>query len=141
MFITSASFFGETTPRQTLRVQHLSLCSFAAQLPRNVKALWCVNVASFMRMQPLSLMILPKCYRTSSFYLNRTAIHELNFRIQSRRNNLNYTTVFGHLFKLQKGICAYCYEYLDLFDVNSVEIHHKLPSRYAQLALRDCISR
>ncbi len=82
-------------------------------------------------MQPLSLMILPKPLRTSSFYLNRTAIDELTFRIQSRKRNFNYTTncraVFGDLFKRQKGICAYCDEYLDLFEKDSVEIHHKLP--------------
>lgn len=98
-----------------------------------------MNVASFMRMQPLSLMILPKPLRTSSFYLNRTAIDELKFRIQSRRKNFNYTTMFGDVFKRQKGICAYCDEYLDLFDGDSVEIHkcyarHKLP-------LRDCVSK
>lgn len=89
-----------------------------------------------MRMQPLSLMILPKPLRTSSFYLNRTAIVEVNFRIQSRRKNFNYTTMFGDLFKRQKGICAYCDEYLDLFDGYSVEIHHKHPLSAASLPKR-----
>ena len=153
-FITSASPLGRKWHLHSPCAARKCVCCKSTPIPSSdslskrtlarhqpVQALWCVNVASFMRMQPLSLMILPKCYRTSSFYLNRTAIHEFNFRIQSRRNNLNYTTVFGHLFKLQKGICAYCYEYLDLFDGNSVEIHHKLPSRYAQLAWRDCVSR
>ena len=101
---------------------------------RNMKALWCVNVASFMRIQPLSVMILPKHLRKSSFYLNRAAIDELKFRIQSRRNNFRYTTVFGDLFKLQKGICPHCDSYLDLFEGDSVDIHHKLP-------LKHCVSK
>nr|YP_009720789.1 hypothetical protein [Ostreobium quekettii]QGQ62001.1 hypothetical protein [Ostreobium quekettii] len=99
---------------------------------RNMKALWCVNVASFIKIQPLSVMILPKHLRKSSFYLNRAAIDELKFRIQSRRNN--FRSVLGDLFKLQKGICPHCDSYLDLFNGDSVDIHHKLP-------LKHCVSK
>jgi hypothetical protein len=54
-------------------------------------------------------------------------------RIQDRRVNYNYITVFGDLIKQQKRICLYCNEFLDLFDGSSFEIHHKTP-------LKSCIT-
>lgn len=101
---------------------------------RNVNALWCVNVSTFFRLQPMSINLLPKKLRTNSFYLSRKEFNYNNLRIQERRANYNYTTVFGDLLKRQKGICFYCDKPLDLFDGSSFEIHHKIP-------LKICITK
>jgi len=101
---------------------------------RNVHALWCVNVSTFFRLQPMSINILPKKLKTNSFYLFRKEFNSHNLRIQERRTNYNYTIVFGDLLKRQKGICLYCNKPLDLFDESSFKIHHKIP-------LKICITK
>lgn len=101
---------------------------------RNVNTLWCVNVSTFFRLQPMSINLLSKKLRTNSFYLFRKEFNYHNIQIQKLRANYKYTTVFNNLLKRQKGICLYCDKPLDLFDGSSFEIHHKIP-------LKICITK
>lgn len=63
----------------------------------------------------MSVNILPQKLRINSFYLCRKKYNSHSFKVQERRISYKNTTVFGHLFKCQKGICTYCEEFLDLF--------------------------
>lgn len=97
---------------------HLHFSSFDGNSlnKKSQNILWCVNVLKLFKLQPMSVNILPQKLRINSFYLCRKKYNSHSFKIQERRISYRSTTVFGHLFKRQKGICAYCEEFLDLFN-------------------------
>lgn len=101
---------------------------------RNIKTLWGVIVQGHVRMQPMGIMILNKKLRATSYYLNQKAFEENTYRIQIKRSNYKYTTIFSDLYEKQKGICNYCDESLDVFEGSHLEIHHKYP-------LKNCTSK
>jgi hypothetical protein len=67
--------------------------------------------------------MLPQKLRINSFYLCREMYNSHWFRVQGCRISYKNTTVFGHLFKRQKGICTYCEEFLDLFNGGSFKVY------------------
>lgn len=71
----------------------------------------------------MSVYILPQRLRINSFYLCKEKYNSHSFKIQERRISYNNTTVFGHLFNCQKGICTYCKEFLDLFSGGFFKIY------------------
>lgn len=90
---------------------------------KSPNTLWCVNVVNLFKLQPMSINILPQKLRINSFYLCRKKYNSHRFKIQERRISYKSTTVLGHLFKRQKGICIYCEEFLDLFDGGGFKIY------------------
>jgi hypothetical protein len=77
----------------------------------------------------MSVNILPPKLRINSFYSCKKKYNSHNFKVQERRVSYKNTTVFGYLFKRQKGICTYCEEFLDLFNKGFFKVYSpKIPS-------------
>ena len=113
---------------------HSPLPSSNSLVNRGFSDFWCVNLRTYFRMQPMKIMVLPPSLRKKSYYVNKKEFNEWNHKVYLKRLNFKNSTIYQDLFKKQEGVCLYCNEYLNLFDGQPVELHHKF-------MLKDCSTK
>lgn len=68
---------------------HFTIPSTNTFKKRNMNVLWCKNISTFFRLQPMSLNLLSKKLRANSFYLYKKNLTRTNFEFRSFRTNYN----------------------------------------------------
>lgn len=94
---------------------------------RGINKIWSVNVAVYYKILPISKMALPKALQKISYYQDNTGMfNENKYKSQKIRHNHKNKSLAQNLFEIQKGICNFCQNTIDL-DVDITEIHHIFP--------------
>jgi len=74
-------------------------------------------------MLPITKMALPKELQQLSYYLDYQGMFNYNkYKLQKLRHHFKNKNLIQNLFEIQKGICNFCKETIDL-DNNHTKIH------------------
>lgn len=94
---------------------------------RGINKIWSVNVATYYKILPISKMALPKELQQMSYYQDYQGMfNNYKYKSQKLRHNHKNKSLTHNLFEIQKGICNFCQELIDL-DNDITEIHHIYP--------------
>lgn len=94
---------------------------------RGIHKIWCVNIATYYRILPITKMGLPKELQQLGYYQDYLGkYNNYKFITQKLRHDFNNKSLIQNLFEIQKGICNFCRETLNL-DNDTTEIHHIYP--------------
>jgi len=92
---------------------------------QGILKIWCVDVANYYRILPISKVLLPKILQNCDYYLdNQWKFEKYDFKIQKLRFNFTNKSLVMKLFKKQKGICPFCETLIDVSNSENTEIHH-----------------